>query len=297
MKNKNIEAILKSYKEIGVINHLEGDNLPSRKSIHQILDTLREIIFPGFFETTKLESSNLAAITEKKVDEVINLLKIKIFKSVCWECKQNKEDCSKSTACQEKANKITDEFISYIPALRKELKDDATANFKGDPAAKSVSEIILTYPGFQAITVYRVANFFYKKQVPLIPRIMTEISHSETGVDIHPGANIGKNFCIDHGTGIVIGETSVIGNNVKLYQGVTIGAVSVKNKTVNAKRHPTINDNVVIYARTTILGGNTIIGKNCIIGGNVWLTKSVPDNSKIYGAPDTKQIIRNNNNV
>jgi serine O-acetyltransferase len=156
------------------------------------------------------------------------------------------------------------------------------ANFRGDPAAKSFEEVILSYPGFQAITVHRLAHYFWKAQVPLIPRMMSEMVHGSTGIDIHPGAEIGESFFIDHGTGVVIGETTVIGSNVKLYQGVTLGALSVKKEEGNRKRHPTIEDDVTIYSNATILGGETVIGRGSIIGGNVWITESVPPNTTVY---------------
>jgi serine O-acetyltransferase len=156
------------------------------------------------------------------------------------------------------------------------------AAFRGDPAAKSYEEVILSYPGFEAITVHRLAHFFWNAQVPLIPRMMSELAHSRTGIDIHPGATIGESFFIDHGTGVVIGETTIIGKNVKLYQGVTLGALSVKKEEGNRKRHPTIEDDVTIYSNATILGGATIIGKGSTIGGNVWITESVPPNTMVY---------------
>lgn len=185
---------------------------------------------------------------------------------------------------------ITDKFISELKLLQKKLISDAQFIAQNDPAANNVDEVIITYPGFFAICIYRLAHSLAKKDVPLIPRIMTEWAHSKTGIDIHPKATIGKEFFIDHGTGIVIGETAIIGNRVKIYQGVTIGALSVNKENAQIKRHPTIQDNVVIYAGTTILGGSTTIGHNSIIGGNVWLTKSVDPNSLVYH--ESKVIVR-----
>ncbi|GJM34023.1 MAG: serine acetyltransferase [Saprospiraceae bacterium] len=173
-------------------------------------------------------------------------------------------------------------FLDQLPALRKALLIDAEAILAGDPAAPSKTEVIRSYPGFFAIAVHRLAHEFYCMKVPLIPRILSEHAHSQTGIDIHPGASIGPRFCIDHGTGVVIGETVVIGNHVKVYQGVTLGALSVRKEMAKTKRHPTIEDNVVIYSGATILGGDTIIGHDSIIGGNVWITRSVPPNSRIY---------------
>ncbi len=173
-------------------------------------------------------------------------------------------------------------FLDFISNIKPDLNKDVDAIYNGDPAAKSHNEIIMAYPGFYAIAAYRVAHFLHNEGVPLIPRIITEIAHTHTGIDIHPGAKIGTHLCIDHGTGVVIGETTVIGNHVKIYQGVTLGALSVPERDSKGQRHPTIEDNVVIYAQAIILGGETVIGHNSVIGGNVWLTESVPPFSKVY---------------
>ncbi|MDH5598308.1 MAG: serine acetyltransferase [Cyclobacteriaceae bacterium] len=180
------------------------------------------------------------------------------------------------------AEEATERFFNALPGIYDKLNEDIDAMFEGDPAAKSRSEVVRTYPGFYAVAAYRFAHELYKLGIKIVPRIITEHAHSKTGIDIHPGARIGNHFCIDHGTGVVIGETTVIGNNVKLYQGVTLGALSISKEDAEKQRHPTIEDNVVIYAGATILGGETIIGKNSVIGGNVWITKSLPPNTKIY---------------
>jgi serine O-acetyltransferase len=177
---------------------------------------------------------------------------------------------------------VVESFFKAVPFIFEKLNQDVTAMFEGDPAARSRSEVIRTYPGFYAIAAYRIAHELYVSGVDGIPRIITEHAHSKTGIDIHPAAKIGRHFCIDHGTGIVIGETAVIGNHVKMYQGVTLGALSVSKEDAERKRHPTLEDNVVVYAGATILGGETIIGHDSIVGGNVWLTRSVPPFSKIY---------------
>ncbi|REE08016.1 serine O-acetyltransferase EpsC [Winogradskyella pacifica] len=190
----------------------------------------------------------------------------------------------RNRACPDIKNKpckLWSDFKENIPDLYCSLKKDAEAIFNNDPASKSIEEIYLAYPGFFAISIYRMARVFFKLNLPLIPRLMTEYAHSITGIDIHPGATIGDSFFIDHGTGVVIGETTEIHNNVKVYQGVTLGALTVKKQHQNTKRHPTIEQNVTIYANATILGGNTIIGKNSVIGGNTWLTESVPENSVV----------------
>ncbi len=198
-------------------------------------------------------------------------------------------------ACQDCHNDvIADEFIDSLKDIYATLKNDIAALNSGDPAANNEFEVIRTYPGFWAIAFYRIANKLLKLKTPLIPRILTEYAHSKTGIDIHPGAQIGDFLCIDHGTGIVIGETAIIGNNVKLYQGVTLGALSVSKILAGVKRHPTVEDNVVIYSGATILGGETVIGTNSVIGGNVWLTKSVPANSTVYHTPAIK-VIENSN--
>jgi serine O-acetyltransferase len=185
------------------------------------------------------------------------------------------------------ARQLVDEFIAEIPRLRELLLEDADAIYAGDPAAVDHDEVIRAYPGFLAIAVYRIAHHFHQRGVPMIPRVLTEYAHSRTGIDIHPGAVIGPRFCIDHGTGIVIGETTEIGRNVKLYQGVTLGALSVAKGMARTKRHPTVEDDVVIYASTIILGGETVVGRGSVIGGNVWLLGSVPPYSNVHYAPGT----------
>ena len=183
---------------------------------------------------------------------------------------------------ERESSEIAEEFFDQLPLMYQKLEQDVTALFEGDPAAKSRTEVMRTYPGFVAISAHRVAHELNKAGVQLIPRIISEYAHGKTGIDIHPGATIGNFFCIDHGTGVVIGETTLIGDHVKIYQGVTLGALSVDKKDASTKRHPTIGDNVVIYAQATILGGNTHVGHDSIVGGNVWLTRSVPAFSKVY---------------
>lgn len=180
------------------------------------------------------------------------------------------------------SEKILQDFIFELKEISEFLFEDAKAILEGDPAAQSLEEVLTCYPGISAIATYRCAHYFYTQNIKLLPRLLSEMAHTQTGIDIHPGAKIGKRFYIDHGTGVVIGETAVIGNNVKIYQGVTIGSLSVSKELQDKKRHPTIHDNCVIYSNATILGGHTVIGKNSIVGGNVWLTKSIPENSRIY---------------
>lgn len=185
---------------------------------------------------------------------------------------------------------IASRFFETLPDIHQRLTQDATAMYEGDPAARSVNEVIRTYPGFYAIAAYRIAHALHRMEVQIIPRMITEHAHSKTGIDIHPGAEIGDSFCIDHGTGLVIGETTVVGNRVKMYQGVTLGALSVSKEDAQKKRHPTIEDDVTIYAGATILGGETTIGHHCVIGGNVWITKSIPPYTKVYYQPSQKNL-------
>jgi len=197
---------------------------------------------------------------------------------------------------QEGAANVVNQFFDGLEVIYARLLEDVSAMFSGDPAAKSPLEVIRTYPGFYAIAAYRIAHALYMMNVKVIPREITEHAHNKTGIDIHPGAKIGHYFCIDHGTGVVIGETCVIGNHVKIYQGVTLGALSINKEDADIKRHPTIEDNVVVYAGATILGGDTVVGHDSVIGGNVWLTRSVPPYSKIYyQARETNEISDDNN--
>lgn len=288
---RQVEAILDSYQSLGGISFTDGDHLPSQSSVRDILTMIREILFPGYFDQTPINQTNLQYVIGQKVVTATDALCSEIYKILVWSAKDN-DSHVEIAKLRADARRLTSDFFDYIPQLRKLLKKDVKATYDGDPAAKSEAEIILSYPGFQATTVYRIAHFFYKNDLPLIPRMMTEIAHSETGIDIHPGATIGHSFCIDHGTGIVIGETSEIGEKVKLYQGVTLGALSVPKSKSTVKRHPTIGNNVVIYAETTILGGDTHIGAHSIVGGNVWITQSIPENSKIYLSSDYQQLIK-----
>jgi serine O-acetyltransferase len=279
--NKSIEALVTAYGSQGLVNSSRGDNLPSQESIADILRGLIELIFPGFRENAGLDRDNLMLITGERVHHIARELIQEVEKSIVFSVRQGFFSCG-NDGCHAAAELIVDNFFDELPKIRHALILDMKAAFKGDPAARSEEEVILSYPGFEAIAVYRLAHFFWKCQVPLIPRMMSEQVHSRTGIDIHPGAEIGESFFIDHGTGVVIGETSVIGKDVKLYQGVTLGALSVKKELADKKRHPTIEDNVTIYSGATILGGETVIGRNSVIGGNVWITHPVPPDSTVY---------------
>ena len=237
---------------------------PIKSEAHKFINELMQLLFPHFAEHIYY--------CPEDVESKIILLK-RNFKSLLISLNNNS---------MENIHKIADDFFREIFNINTELWDDASAICEGDPAAHNIDEVILAYPGFRAIAIYRFAHQLYKLKVPILPRVLTEYAHQETGIDIHPGAKIGHSFFIDHGTGIVIGETSIIGDNVKIYQGVTLGALSVEKKLAQTKRHPTIKDNVIIYAQAVILGGNTVIGKNSIIGGNAWVTESVPEDSVVY---------------
>jgi len=279
--SKSIDLLMETYGSYGMVNHSKGANLPGRENIARIVHGLDELIFPGFRENQGLEHSDLRLVTAEKVNSLARELIREVEKSLAFSVRSG-NTAGGNGSCHAAAEMIVAGFFEELPAIRHALSLDMQANFRGDPAAKSVEEVILSYPGFQAIVVHRLAHYFWKAQVPLIPRMMSELVHGATGIDIHPGAEIGESFFIDHGTGVVIGETTVIGKNVKLYQGVTLGALSVKKEEGNKKRHPTIEDNVTIYSNATILGGETIIGHDSVIGGNVWITESVPPNTTVY---------------
>ncbi len=242
--------------------HRNAQECPSPEAVIKVFKKIINIIFPEF--------SNLDYNSFDDFQEHYQSIELDIQKLL------------EKNACDASDPKVTSQKIFIaLPAIKAILDKDVAAIFNGDPAAKSKVEVIKTYPGFYAIAAHRIAHEFHKQGLTLIPRIISEHAHSVTGIDLHPSAQIGEYFCIDHGTGIVIGETTIIGDNVKIYQGVTLGALSVRKEDAKTKRHPTIEDNVVIYSGATILGGNTIVGKGSIIGGNVWLTKSVPPNSKL----------------
>lgn len=255
-----------------------GERLPDRDEIISIVDELRDLTFPGFFGPENMAYINKEAYAGGR----LGLLYEKLFRqfkvAFSYGNKKDSYDEIKARA-QEKAL----EFVNKLPEIQAWLIDDVDAEFEGDPAANSREEIIFSYPGLYAIFVYRYAHVMYEMQIPFIPRIMTEYAHGQTGIDINPGATIGRHFFIDHGTGIVIGETTEIGDNVKIYQGVTLGALSTRKgqELSGKKRHPTIEDNVVIYSNTTVLGGNTVIGANSVIAGNTFLIESVPAYTKV----------------
>jgi serine O-acetyltransferase len=285
--DESIESLVKSYNSHGLVNKSGGGNLPSRESIADILRDLEEILFPGFRKNEALDHNNLYFITAEKVYRIARDLIREVEKSMAFALRTqikdlDEEDPRGRDGCHFAAELVVETFFKELPLIRSVLAEDMAAAFRGDPAAKSFEEIIVSYPGFEAVTAHRLANFFWNAKVPVIPRMISELIHSRTGIDIHPGATIGGAFFIDHGTGVVVGETTVIGRNVKLYQGVTLGALSVKKEEADVKRHPTIEEDVTIYANATILGGETVIGRGSVIGGSVWITSSVPPETMIY---------------
>lgn len=245
-------------------------NLPSKQRAQEFAEELLAVLFPHFINQTYTGEADIADHLHEMEGDLVALLR-------------PLESCA-----NDRAESIAHAFFERLPAIYDSLLLDAEAIHRGDPAATTIDEVILTYPGFYAIAVYRIAHALYAMGVRILPRVFTEFSHEKTGIDIHPGAHIGRSFCIDHGTGIVIGETTSIGNGVKLYQGVTLGALSVEKNLALTKRHPTIEDNVVIYSHATILGGETTIGHDSIVGGNVWVTESIPPYTKVYHHAQTK---------
>lgn len=271
-----------SYKLLCHKN-LHEEPLPSIRSLSKIIDLVREILFPGYFGNTTLRTNITTHYIGVYIDELYNLLSGEVLAGMCFEC--DDESDNKITKHTERAKRVALEFIEFLPEIRRQLGTDVEATFLNDPAARNLGEVIFSYPGIRAILNYRVAHKLLQLKVPLIPRFISEMAHSETGIDIHPRAQIGESFTIDHGTGVVIGSTSIIGNNVKIYQGVTLGAKSFPlddegNPIKGIARHPIVEDNVVIYAGATILGRITI-GKDSVIGGNIWVTNTLPPNSRI----------------
>jgi len=286
MNRDAVEELLQTYGETGGINYLAAAaTLPSRLAIEAACTELMSLMFPGFRSQALVSSEDLVDTTRTRIRNLHARLKTEICRSL------GKIPPDEET--EAKAEEVLSVFLKELPAVRRLLWTDIDAAYEGDPAAKSYEEIILAYPALEAIAIYRMAHLLYDK-VPLIPRIMTEWAHSRTGIDIHPGAEIGSHFFIDHGTGVVVGETTKIGSHVKLYQGVSFIARSLSaGKALRGKkRHPTIEDGVCIYAGTTIMGGDTVIGANSTIGANVFLTKSVPPNSLVYYEEKEVAIVR-----
>ncbi|UCE07517.1 MAG: serine acetyltransferase [bacterium] len=291
-----VRRLLYSLNTNDCFDYVDNAPFSSQDSVADIIQKARSIIFPGYFSKIALAPSNLEFCLSDEMTKLFKSLSRQIILSHHHDCLRYDRPCSQ---CFEMGHKSALQFIQALVKLRVILASDVHAAMEGDPAAKSCDEVITSYPGLLAITVHRIAHELFKLDVPLLPRMMTEYAHSVTGIDIHPGAEIGKSFFIDHGTGVVVGETTEIGNRVRLYQGVTLGALSIPSDKVdgfrNKKRHPTIEDEVIIYANATILGGNTIIGARSIIGGNVWITESVPPDTKVILKRPELNYIGNNN--
>lgn len=283
------DRLVESYEQIGSINHLGHCPLPSTQDVIDCADDLKEIIFPGYHKRQNLHKNNVRYLVGDLVDGLHDKLTTQVARAL-----RHADDQRRGVECGEErrtdfeavAQEKVIEFLSLLPDLRHTLAADVQAAYDGDPAAVCLDEIIFCYPGLEAIAIYRIANALHRLEVPLIPRMLTEWAHSRTGIDIHPGATIAPSFFIDHGTGVVIGETCEIAEHVKLYQGVTLGALSFATDTDGnlirgKKRHPTIERNVVIYSNATVLGGGTTVGRNSVIGASVSLTKSVPPNTVV----------------
>jgi serine O-acetyltransferase len=267
--------------------------MSTRNEVYAVLDSLLESLFPGCYSRDTVDRESIDAFVEKKMRHAARSLFGLIENAVCFG-KEEKTNLDSDGA--ERAFAAVRKLVQDLPEIHHMLMADLQAAYEGDPAAQSVAEVVISYPFVEAIATHRIAHSLYSSAVPFLPRMMSERAHSNTGIDIHPGARIGEGFFIDHGTGVVIGETTVIGNRVKLYQGVTLGALSFPSDDngqpiKGVKRHPNIEDNVTIYAQATILGGETTVGHHSIIGGNVWLTKSVPPYSKIYNVPPNLRVM------
>ena len=278
---KIVDDVVADYDHGRIVDNLDVHSIPSTDAIIEIIDKLLRILYPGYHIDRTYKTYNIRTTIATVAEDVA----YRLCKQIALALKFDEEYANKcDTVIQKPAEEVTLEFLEALPRIREYLDTHVHALSDGDPASESPDAIIICYPGLYAITVYRLAHEFYELNVPIIPRIMTEYAHSKTGIDINPGAKIGKYFFIDHGTGIVIGETTVIGNNVKLYQGVTLGALSLKEGRglLDVRRHPTIEDNVTIYSNASILGGETIIGHDSIVGGNVFLTRSIPAGTKVY---------------
>ena len=273
------EQLVASYARVGGINHLDGKNLPSKRAIALITADLLRLLFPGYFSQRVLHSSAVQAQTSRLMDTIRRRLETEVYRSLEYAPPAD----TKTKELRGVAQTLTHEFLSRLPAIRELLQTDVEAAYNGDPAALSREEVIVAYPFVEAIAVQRLAHELYGRRVALIPRIMTEWAHSRTGLDLHPGAQIGSHFFVDHCTGTVVGETTTIGDHVKMYQGVGLVARSLAGGQAlrGQKRHPTIEDRVTIYAGATIMGGDTIVGAGSTIGANVFLTHSVPPNSLV----------------
>jgi serine O-acetyltransferase len=282
-----IDDVVASYDQPIEINNLESALLPNRRAVIEGFRHLVPAIYMGFYSTRSLNRDNLRHSLSENLYPAYELLVEQINRAVTYEELRGRGDQPRAAGW---AEEVVLQLFKELPRLRRTLNSDVLAAYEGDPAAKSIEEIVFSYPAVRAITAHRVAHELYNRGVPMLPRIISEHAHSETGIDINAGARIGERFFIDHGTGVVIGETSDIGANVKIYQGVTLGALSARrsargDQPLVPKRHPTLEDNVTIYSGATILGGETVIGAGSVIGGNMWLTRSVAPGTRLFGRP------------
>lgn len=281
-------ALLASYETDGGINHLDGVNLPPQESVDQLARDFMHLLFPGYFDDGAMTKKDVPARLDRQLRAIEKRLSEEIGKSLRF---------AHDADPQRRAKELTQQTLAELPAVRRILQTDVIAAYQGDPAARSIEEIIVAYPCVLVISLQRIAHLLYKLGVPLLPRMLTEFAHERTGCDIHPGAEIGTHFFIDHCTGVVVGETARIGNHVKIYQGVTLGAKSFVtddqgHPVKGVKRHPELRDHVIVYPGATILGGDTVIGENSVVGSNVWLMQSMPPNSIAYYQGDSASIIR-----
>ncbi len=278
-----VDSIVALHDKEDRFKHVGPEPMPARSSVIEIIQRAITVIYPGYFSPARLDEVNVPYYLGHQVTDLFQLLSDQIAFAIRHDCRRFDLSC---TNCEARGQGAAVEFLREIPSLQEMLAKDVAAAYEGDPAARYHDEIIFSYPGLFTVTVYRIAHKLHGLGVPLIPRIMSEYAHGQTGIDIHPGVEIGESFFIDHGTGVVIGETTIIGNRVRIYQGVTLGALSLTKEECETlrgrKRHPTIEDEVIIYANATILGGSTVIGARSIIGGNVWLTESVPPDTTVF---------------
>jgi serine O-acetyltransferase len=277
-----VRELMNSWSTKECYEHISPVAMPSQLRVIEITEQARRILFPGYFTDTRLHAANLEYYIGKQTTDLYDTVSEQITMAIRHNCRRNELPC---TNCEAQSHAIALQFIESLPRVAAILATDIRAALRGDPATKSPDEVIFCYPGLLATVIFRLAHELHLLDVPIIPRIMTEHAHSLTGIDIHPGATIGESFFIDHGTGVVIGETTVIGKNVRLYQGVTLGALFLPRDAgrsmQNTKRHPTIEDNVIIFSNTTILGGTTVIGEGSVIGGNIWITESIDTGTKV----------------
>jgi serine O-acetyltransferase len=279
-----IDQVVQSYDGNQEINNLESAALPNKRAVVEAYNHIKPVIYLGFYSMRSLRRENLRFAISEHLYPAYELFVEQIDRALTYETGVGRSPGFPAGWSEE----VVLRLFNALPEVRRLLNTDVVAAFDGDPAARSVEEIVFSYPAIEAITAHRVAHVLYREQVPMIPRIIAEYAHSSTGIDLHPGAQIGESFFLDHGTGTVVGETSRIGNHVKLYQGVTLGALSARRREceldgMTKQRHPTLEDNVTIYAGATILGGDTVVGAGSVVGGNVWLVSSVPPGSKIFG--------------